>query len=306
MIAVVVVRDGQLPAGGDETVAECAGRAVLVGTGTDRAAAELRGIAAELTLVETGAFGPGAYSAALEPVLVGEPAIVCPASPDGRDLAPRIAAALQRPLYAAAISVSPGRVELARRGGSQIHQTTPAPEFVATLVPGVRGVAPDPDAVAPVVRTVDVGAPRIGATTSNDPEVLAVLPPDPTTMDLVEAPRILGAGAGLDDPSRIGQLVRIGGRLGASMGATRVVTDRGWVPHERQIGTTGVVVSPDLYLAFGVSGAVQHVTGLGDPTHIISVNTDGHCPMMQLADIAIVSDANATLDHLEELLGGDR
>ena len=64
MIAVVVVRDGQLPAGGDETVAECAGRAVLVGTGTDRAAAELRGIAAELTLVETGAFGPGAYSAA--------------------------------------------------------------------------------------------------------------------------------------------------------------------------------------------------------------------------------------------------
>jgi electron transfer flavoprotein alpha subunit len=86
------------------------------------------------------------------------------------------------------------------------------------------------------------------------------------------------------------------------MGATRVITDRGWVPHQRQIGTTGVVVDPDLYLAFGVSGAVQHTSGLGDPTHIISVNTDGHCPMMQLADLAIVADANATLDHLVVLL----
>jgi len=83
-----------------------------------------------------------------------------------------------------------------------------------------------------------------------------------------------------------------------------VVTDRGWVPHARQIGTTGVVVDPMLYLAFGISGAVQHTAGLGDPDHIISVNTDAHCPMMQLADVAIVADANETLDHLEALLGG--
>jgi electron transfer flavoprotein alpha subunit len=88
------------------------------------------------------------------------------------------------------------------------------------------------------------------------------------------------------------------------MGATRVVTDRGWVPHERQIGTTGVVVDPDLYLAFGVSGAVQHTSGLGNPTHIISVNTDPHCPMMQLSDLAIVADANETLVALEALLAG--
>ena len=87
------------------------------------------------------------------------------------------------------------------------------------------------------------------------------------------------------------------------MGATRVITDRGWVGHERQIGTTGVVVDPTLYLAFGISGAVQHTAGLGDPDHIISVNTDPHCPMMQMADLAIVSDANAVLDELDRLLG---
>jgi electron transfer flavoprotein alpha subunit len=91
--------------------------------------------------------------------------------------------------------------------------------------------------------------------------------------------------------------------LGAAMGGTRVVTDRGWLGHERQIGTTGVSVRPELYVALGISGAVQHTAGLGDPMHVISVNTDPHCPMMQLADLAIVADANATLDALAERLG---
>ncbi len=84
----------------------------------------------------------------------------------------------------------------------------------------------------------------------------------------------------------------------ASVGATRVITDRSWVGHERQIGTTGVIVDPQLYIAFGISGAVQHTAGLGRPDHIISVNTDPYCPMMQLADVAVVADANAVLDEL--------
>ena len=137
-----------------------------------------------------------------------------------------------------------------------------------------------------------------------DAAVTAVLPPDAATIDLAEAPRIVAGGAGLDTSERMEQLGRIGAIVGASVGATRVVTDRGWMPHARQIGTTGVVVDPDLYLAFGISGAVQHTSGLGNPDHIISVNTDGHCPMMQLADLAITADANATLDELERLLAG--
>ena len=132
----------------------------------------------------------------------------------------------------------------------------------------------------------------------------AVLPPDPATIDLAEATRIVGGGAGLDGPARMTQLGRVGAALGASTGATRVLTDRGWAAHERQIGTTGVVVNPRLYLAFGISGAVQHTSGLGNPDHVISVNTDGHCPMMQLADLAIIGDANAVLDELERVLDG--
>ena len=60
------------------------------------------------------------------------------------------------------------------------------------------------------------------------------------------------------------------------------MTDAGWIGHDRQIGTTGVVVDPEVYVAFGVSGAVQHTTGLGTPDHVITVNTDPHCPMMSL------------------------
>jgi electron transfer flavoprotein alpha subunit len=123
-------------------------------------------------------------------------------------------------------------------------------------------------------------------------------------MDLAEADRIVGGGAGLDSAERFVQLRAVAAALGSAMGATRVITDRGWVEHQRQIGTTGVVVDPELYVALGISGAVQHTAGLGTPAHIVSVNTDPHCPMMQMADLAIVADANAVLDELEARLGG--
>jgi electron transfer flavoprotein alpha subunit len=300
MIAVVVVRAGQLPAGGAEAIAECDGRALLVGSDLDAALADLAGIATEVTAVELGDFLPGGWAHALAPLLTDEAAVVLPGSPDGRDLAPRIAALLHRPLFAGAVSITAQRVELARNGGRELHSVSPGPSFVATLQPGVRGVDARADPTAPTVSVTTLAL----ATTERDAIVLAVQPPNPATVDLAEAPRIVGGGAGLDGPERIELLAHVGAALGASMGATRVVTDRGWVPHERQIGTTGVVVDPDLYLAFGVSGAVQHTSGLGNPTHIISVNTDPHCPMMQLSDLAIVADANETLVALEALLAG--
>jgi electron transfer flavoprotein alpha subunit len=300
MIAVVVVREGALPNGGDETVAECGGRAILVGSGTAAAADALAGIGTELTVLELPTFQPGAWAADLAELLAGEPAVVLPGSPDGRDLAPRIAALLHRQLYAGAIEINPQRISLSRRGSTELHLVTPTPQFVATMQPGVRGAAADPTMPPPMTAKAELSNRDRG--TANDATVVDVLPPDPATIDLTEATRIIGGGAGLDGAARIDQLVAVGGAIGASMGATRVITDRGWVPHERQIGTTGVVVDPQLYLAFGVSGAVQHTSGLGAPDHIISVNTDGHCPMMQLADLAIVADANATLDHLQRLL----
>lgn len=297
MIAVVPVRAGELPLGGDEAVAEAGGRALLVGDGTADALAHLHGTATECRCWERPAYAPAAWSAALTRVLADDDVVVLPASPDGRDLAPRLAHLLDRPLVAGAVRVRPGEAVVARRGGLVMEDLTVAGPYVATLQPGVRGVTPGGvgrATSAPIV-LAEVDAP--------DPEVLEVLPADPATMDLAEATAIVGGGAGLGARAAMDTLGRVATTIGCSVGATRVVTDWGWVPFERQIGTTGVTVKPQLYLAFGVSGAVQHVTGLGDPEHVIAVNTDASCPMMALADLALVTDAPALVDELARRLG---
>ncbi len=307
-VAVVVARDGALPAGADEAVAEAGGAALVVGSGAERAAKELT--AAELAWwCDTGAavrFGP--LAEALAPMLAEAPLVVLPASPDGRDLAPRLAAALGRALLAQAIRAewtgAEVRAELARLDDRLLVPATVAGPAVVTLVPGSRTATPvtggrvTPIELGPVPERPDV-------------ELLEVLEPDVATMDLAEARRVLGAGAGLVPPSSdeaearavLDLLARVGARLGASTGATRVVTDAGWVGHDRQIGTTGVAIDPDLYIAFGVSGASQHTGGLGSPRHVVSVNTDPHCPMTAMADLGLVTDARALLVELARRLG---
>jgi electron transfer flavoprotein alpha subunit len=296
VLAVVVVRDGVLGAGSDETVAECHGRVLVVGSGTQRGSETLSGVATDVQLAEVGDYAPAAWAAALAAHLSGEARVVLPASPDGRDLAPRLAMTMGRQALLNATEVSDHRVVLASGAGLMMHTVTPPPSFVATLLPGVRGVERRPE-LACDVRDVEL---QVAA--GSDATLLQIVPPDPATIDLAEATRIVGGGAGLDSADRLGQLAEFGAALGASVGATRVVTDRHWIGHERQIGTTGAVVDPRLYIAFGVSGAVQHTSGLGDPDHIICVNTDPHCPMMQMADLAVVADANAVLDELLKAL----
>ena len=298
-VAVVPVRAGTLPAGALDAARAAAGHVVVVGDGAAAAAAGLAGVATEVRAWDTPGFAPAAWAATLAPVLAAERIVVLPASPDGRDLAPRVALELDRPVLAGAVSVHDDVVATACIGGSVLAEHLVADPVVVTVQPGPgstgHGAAPRVETIEPT--PVDGAGP--------DAVVVEVLPPDVTTMDLAEARRILGGGAGLDSAERFDRLTEVATALGASMGATRVVTDRGWVPHSRQIGTTGVVVDPDLYLAFGISGAVQHTAGLGDPAHVISVNTDPHCPMMAMADLAVVADANATVDALADLLVGD-
>lgn len=297
MIALIPVRDGVLPAGAAETVAECDGRVILAGSAVSDV--EVSGLAAIAYLADIGSFEPARWASTLAPIvreLDDADIVVLPNSPDGRDLAPRLAFALQRPLIAGATEISVDRVRVARRGGLELHEQRPTGPFIATLEPGVRSTVNV--SAQPVVEKLEVPTVKRSA----DVYVVEVLPADVQTMDLSEAQRIVGGGAGLDSEERFRQLEEFAAIIGGLMGATRVVTDRTWVHHDRQIGTTGVVVDPDLYLSFGVSGAVQHTSGLGHPDHILSVNTDPHCPMMAMSDLAIVSDANATLDHLVQLL----
>ncbi|MCD9624405.1 mycofactocin-associated electron transfer flavoprotein alpha subunit [Rhabdothermincola salaria] len=302
MLAVVPVRDGHLPLGGDEAVAEAGGRALLVGDGTAQAAAALASARGTVQVCEQPDFAPGAWAAGLAATVTGADVVIVPASPDGRDLAPRLADVLGRPLLAGAVAVRPDGATVARRGGLVTEAHVVAGPFVATLQPGVRGVdRHHGPARKPRTRKVDL-VPADAGSVPPDPELLELLPADPSTMDLAEAPRLLGAGAGLGKPEAIEVMAEVADSLGASTGGTRVVTDWGWMPVERQIGTTGVTVQPELYLAFGISGAVQHTAGLGQPEHVIAVNIDASCPMMAMADLAVVADAPAVLAALAERL----
>ncbi len=300
-LAVIVVRDGELSAGADETVAEAGGAALVLGSGT-RQAAGLLDAASRVWLLERTSVGPGAVAAALAPVLSGVPMVLLPGSPDGRDLAPRLAVALGRPLLAGAVRCAPDEIELTRLDDRLSLRVAMDGPVVVTLRPGFRGT---PEQVTPAQVTA-LKVPE--DSTVYDAESIEVLQPDPSTVDLAEARRILGGGAGLvpagaDGAAMMRLLAQVADALGASAGATRIVTDAGWMSYDRQIGTTGVAVSPELYVAFGISGAAQHVGGLGTPEHVVSVNTDPSCPMTLMADLGIVADAPAVLAELAERLG---
>lgn len=294
-LVVVPVREAGMAPGSREAVAEAlridpAARCLMVSS-------------------PDGSFAPAAWAAALAPLVSDlDPRVVLlPASPDGRDLAPRLAAHLRRPLVAGAIEVRIDRATLPCANGSAQRVVTFEVPVVATLQQGVCAPQDDAGWVETIEVVVEPGAGRAGGGTgARDALLVGIAEADAATMDLAEARRIVGGGAGLldvvDPEAVFATLGQVGVALGASMGATRVVTDAGIVGHERQIGTTGVVVAPELYIAFAISGAVQHTAGLGHPAHVISVNLDPYCPMMAMADLAVVADARATLDHLARLL----
>ncbi len=304
VLAVVVVRDGQLPAGAAEAVAEAGGAALVAGSGTGAAADELAG-ASRAWLLEVSSVAPAALASTLAQALAGVDMIVLPASPDGRDLAPRLAVILGRPLLAGAVRCASGEVELARLDDRLSVRVGVDGPVLVTLRPGRRGKLESASDTKPAqVSVLSPAAPQA----SRDAESVGVLQPEPAVVDLAEARRIVGGGAGLvpagaDGAAAMRLLADVGAALGASAGATRVVTNAGWMSYDRQIGTTGVSVDPELYIAFGISGAAQHVGGLGAPEHMVSVNTDPSCPMTAMADLGIVADAPAVLRELARRLG---
>ncbi len=325
-MAVLVARGGRLPGGAGETVSEAGGNALVVGSDAEEAAASLTG-ATTARWCETGPdFRPGELARALAPAVAAVPLVLLPASPDGRDLAPRLAAALDRPLLARALRATcvTGETD---RGGTWVRACVARLDdrvlvpvevhgpAVVTLVGGGRAAHQASQRPPGAGGPTDLGPVTLAAGDS-PPEgpggevvLEELLEPDLHTMDLADATRVLAGGAGLvpgDDDRRatavFDLLGDVAAALGGSAGATRVVTDAGWTGYERQIGTTGVAVDPDLYVAFGVSGAAQHVGGLGAPRHVVSVNTDASSPMTAMADLGLVTDAQGLLLELARRL----
>jgi electron transfer flavoprotein alpha subunit len=305
-MALVPIRQGRLAAGGEEVVAEARGRAVLAGEGTREAALALPS-AGRLTLVELGPFAPAAWSSALASLLEPdrhEDLVLVPASPDGRDLAPCLAHEVGWPLVTGAVLAQPGRILARRYGGLVLAEYRPEGPAIVTLEPGSRGLDGSSTQPRPLDKQeLEIQNLSVNLSLRSDPQSLGVARVDATSLDLSEAERIVAGGGGLGGAEAMKLLARVAQALGGAVGATRVATDAGWADHRAQIGTTGVCIDPRLYLAFGISGAAQHVAGLGLPDHVVAVNTDPSCPMMALADLAVVADAPALLAELATLLG---
>lgn len=283
MLALIPVQEGMLAVGAEEAVAECGGRCLLLGSRVAAAAELLVGVATDVRLAEVGQYRPMAWSRALAPLLANEGTIVVPGSADGRGLAPHIAAALTRPLVNAAAAVGESDAVVVE---GDLEFDVEFERAVVVMIPGIRSVVRSD--LAASISTVEIAIDE-----SLDATLVEVLPADAATLDLASATRIVAGGAGLKTAENLELLRSTGLLFGASLGATRVLTDAGWLEHARQIGTTGVEIDPELYLTVGVSGAVQHIMGIGNPSHVISVNTDATCPMMNRADLALVTDGPA-------------
>ncbi|HZP80185.1 MAG TPA: electron transfer flavoprotein subunit alpha/FixB family protein [Chthonomonadaceae bacterium] len=215
------------------------------------------------------------------------------------DLAVRLAARLRAAFAPRCTSLAfdpEGRLKVTRTAYADKLQATvlceqPAP--IVTLQPGTGEIKPARR--TPRVEERPLTLPQEAARL----KLLQTLKADPRTVPLAQAEFIVSGGNGVRDFALLWELAD---RLGASVGGSRVVCDDGRLPRERQIGESGTTVRPRCYLAFGISGASQHLRGMQDSKLIIAINTDRHAPLMKLANMAVIADAEAVLRALLDQL----
>lgn len=246
-----------------------------------------------------------AYTSALaELIRERTPFLVLLASTaNGRDLAPRLAARLRVGLASdcTMVSLTPdGAVEATRpTHRDQVYttvvltSTSPSP-FIVAMRPGAIGVGKAAPGRKAPVESLEVHLEQSATRT----RVLRMGKADPATLDIAEAEIVVGGGRGLGAAENWHLVQQLADALGASVGGSRMAMDEGWLPRERLIGQTGKSISPRLYVALGISGAREHVLGLGEAKCVVSVNSDPHAPIGRLAQKAVVGDVKQVVPEL--------
>jgi electron transfer flavoprotein alpha subunit len=233
-------------------------------------------------------------AALILPLMSGYDALLAPATASAKNIVPRVAAQLDTPQISEIIAVeAPNRFRRPTYAGNAV-QTVEAPaalKLVITVRTTVFPAAPEGGNAA--IETVEPPAP-VGLSTFEGEALSASERPE-----LASARVVISGGRGMQSGENFKLLETIADKLGAAIGASRAAVDAGFVPNDYQVGQTGKVVAPELYIAVGISGAIQHLAGMKESKVIVAINKDGEAPIFQIADYGLVGDLFELLPQLE-------
>jgi electron transfer flavoprotein alpha subunit len=223
-----------------------------------------------------------------------------PSNSFGKDLLPRVAALLGvGQISDLMASESPHRFRRPIYAGNAIVtlETDPAAKVVATVRIASFEAAGSGGSAA--IETLNLNVPLPTHT-----RFISVSAAKSDRPDLQSAAKVVSGGRAVGSAENFQLIYKLADRLGAAVGASRAAVDAGYAPNELQVGQTGKIIAPDLYVAVGISGAIQHLTGIKDAKTIVAINKDAEAPIFEVADIGLVADLFKVLPELQALLGG--